>query len=61
MYVVLSVYFASVMIRLLLVLGPASCVASGIGISFVFRNFSKSIRQAILGEDIEKLRDNFNK
>lgn len=56
MYVVLSVYFASVMIRLLLVLGPASCIAAGIGVSFVFRNFAKSIRQAVLGEDVEKLK-----
>jgi len=32
-YVVLGVYFASVMIRLLLVLAPAVCVMGGIGVS----------------------------
>lgn len=32
-YVVLSVYFASVMIRLLLVMAPAACVVGGIGVS----------------------------
>lgn len=33
MYVVLAVYFASVMIRLLLVLAPAACIVGGIGVS----------------------------
>lgn len=32
-YVVLAVYFASVMIRLLLVMAPAACIVGGIGVS----------------------------
>lgn len=55
MYVVLSVYFASVMVRLLLVLGPATCICGGIGVSIVFRNFTKAIRISLIGEDIEKI------
>lgn len=34
-YVALSVYFASVMIRLLLVFAPAACVTAAIGISWL--------------------------
>lgn len=43
-YVVLSVYFASVMVRLLLVLAPAVCIVGGIGASAVIRYFTKSLR-----------------
>lgn len=43
-YVALSVYFASVMIRLLLVFAPAACVASGIGCSWIIGKCTKSIR-----------------
>ena len=35
-YTALSVYFASVMIRLLLVFAPAACVSAAIGISWLF-------------------------
>jgi dolichyl-diphosphooligosaccharide--protein glycosyltransferase len=35
-YAVLSVYFASVMIRLLLVFAPAACISAAIGISWLF-------------------------
>lgn len=35
-YAVLSVYFASVMIRLLLVFAPAACVCAAIGISWLY-------------------------
>lgn len=35
-YAVLSVYFASVMIRLLLVFAPAACVSAAIGINWLF-------------------------
>lgn len=45
-YAVLSVYFASVMIRLLLVFAPAACVCAAIGISWLYdkciESFSKS-------------------
>jgi len=43
-YVILSMYFASLMVRLLLVLSPAVAIASGIGLSSVARNLAKSIR-----------------
>ena len=35
-YAALSVYFASVMIRLLLVFAPAACICAAIGISWLF-------------------------
>ena len=35
-YTVLSVYFASVMIRLLLVFAPAACICAAIGISWLY-------------------------
>jgi dolichyl-diphosphooligosaccharide--protein glycosyltransferase len=35
-YAVLSVYFASVMIRLLLVFAPAACICAAIGISWLY-------------------------
>lgn len=42
-YVVLAVYFASVMVRLLLVLAPAVAVTGGIGVSVIVRYFAKSL------------------
>ena len=53
LYVILAVYFASVMVRLLLVLAPAVAIISGLGIAFVFRLLTKSIRVWLIGEDIE--------
>lgn len=53
-YVVLATYFASVMVRLLLVMGPAACIAGGIGVSSIFRNFTKTLRYSMIGVDIEK-------
>jgi dolichyl-diphosphooligosaccharide--protein glycosyltransferase len=43
-YVALSVYFASVMIRLLLVFAPAACVASGIGCNWIVGKCAKAIK-----------------
>lgn len=56
MYVVLAVYFASVMVRLLLVLAPAVSIMAGIGLSWTIKLFTKSIREHLLsiGEDPEK-------
>lgn len=42
-YAALSVYFASVMIRLLLVFAPAACVCAAIGISWLFELSAESI------------------
>ena len=43
LYGVLSVYFASVMVRLLLVLAPALCVIAGIGLSETIHRFALHI------------------
>lgn len=43
LYAVLSVYFASVMVRLLLVLCPALCVLSAVGVSETFNRFTRHI------------------
>lgn len=55
-YLVLACYFSSVMVRLLLVLGPAAAVCGAIGVSNVYRTFTKSIRYSLIGVDIEKLK-----
>lgn len=44
LYGLLSVYFACIMIRLMLVLAPAACVLAAISISEVLDKISKSIR-----------------
>lgn len=41
LYLISSVYFASIMIRLLLVVAPAMCVLSGIGVSNLVRDIMK--------------------
>ena len=43
-YTVLSVYFASVMIRLLLVFAPAACICAAIGISWLFDKCIEAFR-----------------
>ena len=43
-YAALSVYFASVMIRLLLVFAPAACISSAIGISWLFDVCAESVK-----------------
>ena len=48
LYTVLGVYFASVMVRLLLVLAPAVSIMAGTGISWTIRKFAKSVRSFIL-------------
>lgn len=50
MYVVLAVYFASVMVRLLLVLAPAVSIMGGIGVSTTVRYFTKSLRSLVIVE-----------
>lgn len=44
LYLVLAVYFASVMVRLLLVLAPAVAVMAALGLSNLTRRLTKSIR-----------------
>lgn len=47
LYGVLSVYFAGVMVRLMLILAPAAVVLSAIGISQVLKSFMRSISERI--------------
>ena len=47
LYAMLALYFASVMVRLMLVAAPACCVMSGIGLSHVIRQIMKGFRSAI--------------
>ena len=49
LYCLIGTYFASVMIRLMLVSGPACCVLSCIGVSYILRKLSKSIKSFGLG------------
>lgn len=44
LYCLLGTYFASVMIRLMLVSGPACCVLSGIGISYLMSKITFSVK-----------------
>lgn len=46
-YAVLSVYFASVMIRLLLVFAPAACISAAIGLSWLFEICIDAIKTPI--------------
>jgi dolichyl-diphosphooligosaccharide--protein glycosyltransferase len=57
LYGVLSVYFASVMIRLLLVLAPAASVLSGLGLAEIINKMTKHIRlnfMSTINEDNKK-------
>ncbi|CAN6848620.1 unnamed protein product [Brassica oleracea] len=49
LYIVMSVYFSEVMVRLMLVLAPAACIMSGIARSQAFDVFTASIKYQ-LGE-----------
>lgn len=53
-YAALSVYFASVMIRLLLVFAPAACISSAIGISWLFDVCIEPIKDLLLKPKNEK-------
>ncbi|CAH9098614.1 unnamed protein product [Cuscuta europaea] len=44
LYLVTSVYFSGVMVRLMLVLAPAACIMSGIALSQAFAVFTRSIK-----------------
>lgn len=47
LYLVTSVYFSGVMVRLMLVLAPAACILSGIALSDAFALFTRSIKSAL--------------
>ncbi|XP_068655990.1 dolichyl-diphosphooligosaccharide--protein glycosyltransferase subunit STT3A-like isoform X1 [Aristolochia californica] len=44
LYIVTSVYFSGVMVRLMLVLAPAACIMSGIALSEAFDVFTRSVK-----------------
>jgi len=45
LYGMLTVYFAGVMVRLMLVLAPISCILSAIGLSESLKNYFKSFKK----------------
>ncbi|PKI32304.1 hypothetical protein CRG98_047303, partial [Punica granatum] len=49
LYIVTSVYFSGVMVRLMLVLAPAACIMSGIALSEAFDTLTGSIKFQLLG------------
>jgi dolichyl-diphosphooligosaccharide--protein glycosyltransferase len=49
LYIVMSVYFSGVMVRLMLVLAPAACILSGIALSQSFDVFTRSIKFQLPG------------
>lgn len=49
LYIVTSVYFSGVMVRLMLVLAPAACIMSGIALSEAFDVFTRSIKYHLVG------------
>ena len=49
-YAILSVYFASVMIRLLLVFAPAACICAAIGISWLYEKCIESLNSVLESE-----------
>ncbi|KAL2501549.1 Dolichyl-diphosphooligosaccharide--protein glycosyltransferase subunit STT3A [Forsythia ovata] len=49
LYIVTSVYFSGVMVRLMLVLAPAACIMSGIALSEAFGVFTRSIKFQLPG------------
>ncbi|KAL4472384.1 hypothetical protein ABPG74_018333 [Tetrahymena malaccensis] len=59
-YLVLSVYFASVMVRLLLVLGPALSIVGGIGVSWTVNLFTKSLRNFVFGAKKQEKKTKFH-
>ncbi|GER28813.1 glycosyltransferase subunit STT3A [Striga asiatica] len=48
LYIVTSVYFSGVMVRLMLVLAPAACIMSGIALSEAFDVFTRSVKFHLL-------------
>ncbi|KAK4727628.1 hypothetical protein R3W88_032545 [Solanum pinnatisectum] len=53
LYIVTSVYFSGVMVRLMLVLAPAACIMSGIALSSAFGVFTRSIKFASIGKQAD--------
>lgn len=45
LYGILAIYFSCVMIRLMLVMAPVSCVLAAIGVSEILQHFTKNFRE----------------
>ena len=56
-YGVTSIYFAGVMVRLMLVLAPVMCILSGIGISTVLNTYMRNIEEGKMMRKNEKRSD----
>uniref|UniRef100_A0A1J3D0U0 dolichyl-diphosphooligosaccharide--protein glycotransferase n=1 Tax=Noccaea caerulescens TaxID=107243 RepID=A0A1J3D0U0_NOCCA len=54
LYIVMSVYFSGVMVRLMLVFAPAACIMSGIALSHAFDVFTASIKYQLGGSSKPK-------
>ncbi|GAA0157799.1 glycosyltransferase [Lithospermum erythrorhizon] len=52
LYIVTSVYFSGVMVRLMLVFAPAACILSGIALSGAFGVFTQSIKYNLFGTEL---------
>lgn len=52
LYIVTSVYFSGVMVRLMLVLAPAACIMSGIALSDAFEVLTRSIKFQLPGSSV---------
>lgn len=53
LYIVTSVYFSGVMVRLMLVFAPAACIMSGIALSEAFNVFTQSIKYNLFGSQLD--------
>ncbi|KAJ4908210.1 Dolichyl-diphosphooligosaccharide--protein glycosyltransferase subunit STT3A [Raphanus sativus] len=58
LYIVMSVYFSGVMVRLMLVLAPAACIMSGIALSQAFDVFTGSIKYQLSSNSKDDAEDN---
>ncbi|KAI8121247.1 hypothetical protein FF38_13907 [Lucilia cuprina] len=56
LYGVTSIYFAGVMVRLMLVLAPVMCVLSGIAVSHLLAKYIKSVEAASSSKPVESRR-----
>ncbi len=60
LYGMTSIYFAGVMVRLMLVLAPVMCILSGIGISAVLVTYMKNIEsENKVDKKLKKNEDNY--
>lgn len=61
LYGMTSVYFAGVMVRLMLVLAPVMCILSGIGISAILVTYMKNMDAPKVDKKLKKSEENYPK